>query len=357
MKIDLIIGNLQSGGAERVVSLLGNHFSEKHQTRILTFESKEKYKVSRKVERLRFHKDLPVFNYTLIRAFLYLLKFYSKKENRPDIISSHIDRVGLATIPIARLYNIPIVVTEHINHTTNKYNFEKKILWNFLYKYANAVTVLTKYDLPFFQKKNKKVVVIHNPSSFKALEQQNNHRTNTVLAVGSLDRYHHKGFDNLLDIVKEAIAVQPNWKFKIVGEGPTGKEFLEKRINDLNISEHVELLGFRSDISTLLKESGIYILTSRFEGLPMVLIEATSQGIACIAYDCISGPSDIIEDGKTGILVKNQDKSEMITKLTQLMQDKKLRLNLGTNAIKGCEKFSIHEIGKQWENLFYEIIK
>ncbi|MDF0717423.1 glycosyltransferase family 4 protein [Muricauda sp. 334s03] len=357
MKIDLIIGNLQSGGAERVVSILGNHFAEKYDTRVITFKDVEKYKLDKRVTRLRFHKNLPVFNYTLVRALIYLMKYYAKPENRPDIISSHIDRVGLATIPVAKFYKIPIIVSEHNNHSSKKITLLKKFLWNFLYKYADAVTVLTKYDLPFFRKRNKRVLVIHNPSSFKAIKTQNTHREKSILAIGSLDRYQHKGFDNLLYIAKKVFEQKKDWKLKIVGEGEKGKHFLQKKVEELNITESVEFLGFRSDIANLLQHSSIYILSSRFEGLPMVLIEATSQGVACIAYDCISGPSDIIDHGKTGILVENQNKKEMARQLISLMENPDLRIEIGTNAIAASKKFDVSKIGEQWDNLFSKVLE
>lgn len=356
MKIDLIIGNLQGGGAERVVSVLANYFAEKYDTRVITFKDVEKYKVDENVTRLRFHKNLLFFNYTLVRAVVYLLKYYAKRENRPDIICSHIDRVGLATIPIAKLYKIPIIVSEHNNHSSKKITLQKKFLWNCLYKYVDAVTILTKYDYSFFSKRAKKVVVMPNPSSFEPIKAQNVKRDKSILAIGNLNRHQHKGFDNLMDIAKEVVAKKKDWTFKIVGEGDEGKQFLQKRIDELEIGNNVELLGFRSDIPNLLQQSSIYILSSRFEGLPMVLIEAASQGIACLAYDCISGPSDIINNGETGILVKNQDKKEMINQLLNLIEDPELRLKLGTNAIRASQKFNVEKIGEQWDNLFTEVL-
>lgn len=357
MKIDLIIGSLQSGGAERVVSLLANQFVKTNQqVRVVTFRNIEKYEVDQNVTRVRLHKNLLFLNYTLVRAFLHLLKFYRIKSNRPDIINSHIDTMSLATIPVALIYNIPIVVSEHFNHLGTKNSLLTKLIRNVLYKKASAITILTKFDYEYFRKKNNNVAIIPNPSSFNPIKKQNPDREKSILAVGKLDRYVHKGFDNLLDIAKKIQNKHPEWQFKIIGEGEHGRAFLENKIQTNGLENNVKLLGFRSDIDSLLQSSSIFILSSRHEGLPMVLIEAASQGIACISYDCISGPSDIIEHGQTGILVEDQNQDSMVQELSRLIKNSELRILLGSNAIVSSRKFLIDKIGLQWENLFKKVL-
>jgi len=358
MKIDLIIGSLRSGGAERVVSTLANHFVDTgHEVRLITFKDGDKYHLDNRIIRKKFHKNLPIFNFALFRALIYLFIFYWRKKNRPEIISAHIGLMGLPTIPIAKIYNLKIIVSEHINHLSTDLNLEKKILWNILYKYADAITILTKFDLAFFKEKNNNVHIIHNPNSFIPAKFIKINKEKNILAIGSLDRYQHKGFDNLLDIALEIKNVSPDWKFQIVGEGDVGRKFLEKKINKLKLNDTVFLLGYRSDVEELLRNSSIFILCSRFEGLPMALMEAASQGTACIAYDCISGPSDVIENGISGILVKDQDKKEMIQQLKHLINNKKFRKDLGVNSLSESAKFSIKKIGAQWESLFKSLLE
>ncbi|HDZ03948.1 hypothetical protein LCGC14_0132120 [marine sediment metagenome] len=359
MKIDLVIGSLRSGGAERVVSTLANYFaSQGHEVRLFTFKNgKDKYELDSKIKRIKFHRDISIFNYTLVRAFYYLLKFYCKKSNRPNVISAHIGLMGLPTIPIAKLYNIKIVISEHISHTNTPMNIQRKFLWNFLYRFADAITILTKYDLPFFKKKNKNVNIMYNPNSFSPLNVQTKKRLKQIISVGNLDRYNHKGFDNLLDIAYEIKKKYPFWKFQIIGEGTFGKKFLEDKINRLNLVDTVFLIGYKSDVDDILRNSSIYVLSSRYEGLPMGLIEAASQGVACIAYDCISGPSDIIENRVNGILIKNQDHELMTAGIIELIEDEKFRESLGWNATKSSDNFSLQKIGLQWEKLFISIQK
>ncbi|SEL71888.1 Glycosyltransferase involved in cell wall bisynthesis [Maribacter orientalis] len=358
MKIDIIIGSLKGGGAERVVSTLANYFDDiGYEVRIFTFSEGDRYPLNKGIIRKRFHKKLLLFNYALIRALVYLIQFYRFKENRPNIICSHINFMAAVTIPLAKLYDIKVISSEHSNHKETALDWKKKIVWNFLYKYADAITVLTKYDLEFFKRRNKNVWVMHNPNSFQKINKQIKNRDKSILAIGDLNRYLVKGFDNLIDIAFEVNKYHPDWKFKIVGEGDEGKKILQDKVKELNLTDTILFTGYRSDIDQLLQHSSIFILCSRNEGMPMALIEATSQGIACIAYDCVSGPSDIIENKKNGVLVANQNKQEMSKQLMKVIEDEEYRNSLGNEALKTSVDFSIDKIGSQWETLFKEILK
>ena len=196
-----------------------------------------------------------------------------------------------------------------------------------------------------------------NPVSFETKSNTAARSNKTIVAAGNLDRYHHKGFDNLIEIVAKVVKKHSDWKFMIIGEGDQGLSFLKNKAKKLGVCDDIIFAGYRSDIQNILQTSEIFMLCSRFEGLPMVLIEAASQGIACIAYDCISGPSEIIEDGITGILVEDQNKDEMAKRTMELIEDETLRKKLGANAVQHIEKFSLEKIGLKWQSLFDELIK
>lgn len=357
MKIDFIIGSLQGGGAERVVSTLANYFAkEGHKVRIITFrERQDVYELHKNVHRIRYHKKLIFFDYALMRALVYLFGFYRIKANRPDIISSHVNLMGLVTIPLSKLFKIKVTVSEHTNHNSGPINFPKWFLWNVLYRYPDAVTILTSYDKIFFEEKNKNVVIMPNPCSFPKYSISAK-RDKIILAVGDLNRYHVKGFDNLLKVASKVVKEYPDWKFMIVGGGDDGLKFLQQKTKELNLEKNVVFAGFRKDVQQLMQSSSIFMLTSRYEGLPMGLMEASSQGMACIGFDCVSGPSDIIKDGHDGFLVKDQDITEMIKKTSLLIEDEMLRINFSKNAIQSSTKYSVENIGKKWLNLFIEII-
>lgn len=356
MKIDFVIGRLKAGGAERVVSLLANYFASKgHTVRIITFIEGDDYKLDHRIERVKLHKKF-IVNFVVVRGFFFLLSYYFKKKNRPDIISSHIDFVGYATILPSKLYRIKVVVSEHFNHLNQEPSILRSLLWYVLYRLPDAVTVLTKIDIPFFKNKTKRVLVMENPCSFEPINNLNNKRKKIILTVGNLDRYHHKGFDNLLQISSKVLVNKPDWQLKIGGGGDEGLKILKKMASDLKIENQVEFLGYRNDIKELMSEAEIYVLPSRHEGLPMVLIEAMSQGMACIAYDCVSGPSDIINDGINGILVENQNKEAMTTRLNELIVNEDLRQSLRNNSLKSLDKFTMDNVGNKWMRLFNELL-
>lgn len=353
MRIDFVISNLGSDGAQRVVATLANHFSQLgYAIRIITFREGDRYTLEPQVQRIRLHSKLGLLDSNLSRAAWHLNKFYRKKSNRPDVISSHIHTMGLVTIPISRWYGIKLIVSEHNNYKATKIDFKKWLLWNVLYKLPEGVTILTSFDKEFFSKRNKNVVVMPNPLSFAPSLGLANRNDRTIVLAGNLNRYHHKGFDNLMHIVAGVQKERPDWKFKIVGEGVDGLHLLKNKAEALGVSKNIEFAGYRSDIKEILQTSEVFMLCSRYEGLPMVLMEAASQGIACISYNCTSGPSEIIEDGVSGILVEDQSIPDMVEKTLVLLNDSALRKELGRNAVKHVEKFSIEAIGAKWLQLF-----
>jgi GalNAc-alpha-(1->4)-GalNAc-alpha-(1->3)-diNAcBac-PP-undecaprenol alpha-1,4-N-acetyl-D-galactosaminyltransferase len=106
----------------------------------------------------------------------------------------------------------------------------------------------------------------------------------------------------------------------------------------------------------LMQDSEIFILSSRFEGLPMVLLEAMTQGMACIAFDCITGPSEMIVNNENGLLINDQDMDAMKNGLIKLMEDDSLRRKLAHSATKDLDRYSIENISKLWEDLFQEVM-
>jgi glycosyltransferase involved in cell wall biosynthesis len=358
MKIDFIISSLRGGGAERVMALLATNLSKRKgfEITVITLNKGEGYNLDESILRVTLcHGKIP--NHT-IRSFVNLFKYYKNKKNRPDIIISFITLTNVITIPIAKLFSIKIIAAEHNSHLRvmggRKFlsDFTRKVL----YKKADLVTVLTNFDIPYYKKHGSNVMVMPNPCSFTPLEDIHIKREKVILAVGSLDRYYHKGFDNLIKFITPVLKANPDWKLKIVGGGDEGLHYLTKLVKDENIDNQICFTGFVSEISKLMQSSSVFILSSRFEGLPMVLLEAMSQGMACIAYDCKTGPSDIISNNINGLLIEDQNEKEMTSKLTLLLNDDTLRLSLGKEGIKSLERFDIKTIISQYKDIFESLL-
>tara|TARA_R110000744_G_scaffold181104_1_gene300210 strand:+ start:3974 stop:5050 length:1077 start_codon:yes stop_codon:yes gene_type:complete len=355
MKIDFISVSLSGGGAERVLTLLANHFVEKgYDVKIITFNEGDAFILDSKINRVKLHHG-KITNHK-IRSLKNLTSYYYHKNNRPDVIISFLTHINLISILVAKLYRIKIIASEHNSFLrVQDPKFLTHITRTFLYPQANFLTVLTNFDIPYYKKKKINVVVMPNPCTFKIQTDLDLRREKIILAVGSLDRYHHKGFDNLLKLIAPILKNHNDWTLQIVGGGSKGFEHLKKLTFKYNIIDQVQFTGFRKDVNILMQKSEIFILPSRFEGLPMVLLEALSQGLACVAYDCKTGPSDIIEHGKNGILVEDQNIQIMQQELKKLINNPTLRKELRINGVKSLDKFSIENIGKSWEGLFNEL--
>ena len=147
------------------------------------------------------------------------------------------------------------------------------------------------------------------------------------------------------------------WQLIIVGDGVLKKE-IESKIKELNLQDSIILKPFTKQIEKEYLSVSIYAMSSHFEGFPMVLIEASSYALPCIAFDIATGPSDIIENEKSGFLVADNDLQGYADKLMLLMCDENLRQNFGTKAKRVVsERFSKNAVMKEWEKLFGELKK
>jgi len=268
-----------------------------------------------------------------------------QKEN-PDIIISFTTSVNVLSIISAKLSKHKIIISERIN-----YEFLSSQVWRLLriatYRFSDALVVQSQYDKDkySFHKKSK---VILNPLKIKQIEQ--NKREKIILAVGRLDP--QKGFDRL---IKSFSLLQTDWQLVVAGEGEE-RENLQSLIEELNLQEKVFLIGRKKDIENYYAKASIFTLSSRMEGFPNVLAEAMAYGCAVVAFDCLTGPRDIIEDNKNGFLVKDGDIKMFAKKIDILINDKNIRENFSKEAVKITKVLGENKIVKEWEELIKEVI-
>jgi len=356
MRIDFIISSLQGGGAERVMVIMSEYLSSiGYDVRIIIFSDVVKYQLPEEIALIVL--DTKSAQNHLLRSVINLRKYYKIKDNRPNIMVSFITKNNLIAILVSKMLAIPLLACEHSNFFRNQSPvFLSKITKTFFYRFADQITVLTTFDLPYYKKYGIDVKVLPNPSTFKPTSNTKNKREKIILAVGGLDRYHIKGFDNLLEVMAPILKSNKEWKLKFVGGGEKGKVFLSQMAEDKGITENVIFTGFREDVANIMKESNIFVLSSRIEGMPMVLLEAMSQGMACIAYNCKTGPSDIIESNFDGLLIEDQNIEAMRAGLQLLIDEEALRNKLRSNAVKSVSKFSIQSIGDKWIKLLDDVV-
>lgn len=270
---------------------------------------------------------------------------------KPDIV------VSTFTREMTWLYKIKDgskkVLEYHFNKDTLKEAPRKHWLlwlkyWQKIYaiKHYDAFVVLSQED-----KKDwgdiKNMHVIPNSLTFYP-KNQSDLSQKRILAVGRL--VPQKGFDRLIDIWAKIENILPEWKLTIIGSGEDLKK-LEERII-LNHLKRIEILPETKDIQQEYLSSSIYVMTSHYEGFPMVLHEAMSCGLPVISYACKCGPRDIINNGEDGFLIEDGNQKEFIDYLLQLMQNDTLRLRMGKNARLNIVRFSEEKVMEQWKLLF-----
>ena len=220
----------------------------------------------------------------------------------------------------------------YVFHRSNPYiiygrinNFLNKIL----FPLASGLVVQTLEAKSFFQKKYKteNVVVFPNPIRSFDSSYLNLEREKIVLSVGRL--VPSKDFGRLIRIFKKSYV--EGWKLVIIGDGPLFGE-LSVLIEDIGMKDKIKLIGFQKNIDFYLFSSSVFAFTSKSEGFPNALLEAMCAGLACISFNCPTGPSDILIDGKNGFLVAMNDEQTYVDGLKKLMKDDDLRLKFSKEA-------------------------
>ena len=354
MKLMFFVGSLMGGGAERVMANLCNELVDRgHEVYLVTNKLKTfAYEVDERINTIHLLPE----NYSSYSKIVSVPMLYKHirsivKQIKPDVITSFIYKLNVHVILSTMGMKIPVVASEHSP-------FDRTESWlSYIYRYyinriATRTILLTQHDYNYVGKRLKNKIVIPNPLSFPIF-YKNSVRKKNVLAVGSIDRWKIKGFDNLIKIWGKISKKHPEWTLEIAGDGSDSNfDYLKSLIEENDVNKSVIFSGFQKQLDILLQQSSIFILSSRYEGLPMVLLEAMSQGCSCIAFDVVSGPKEIITHNKSGLIVENQNLEEMEIMLDQLITDDNLRERLSKGALKEVERFTPKVIGDKWEDLF-----
>ena len=228
-----------------------------------------------------------------------------------------------------------------------RYKTDAKVVSRF-----DKFVVLTHEDKEYWGNL-RNMCVIPNARTFE-VNQPATLGTKKVIAVGRFN--HQKGFERLIDAWAMVVREMPDWVLHIVGDGELRTE-LQQQIDSLNLSAHVILGRAEKDMISVYKDASILAMSSYYEGLPMVLLEAQAIGLPIVSFDCKCGPKDVIEDGVDGFLVKEGNIEELAQKLLVLMQDANLRSQMGSAAYAHSERYSEERVMKQWTGLFDEVVE
>jgi glycosyltransferase involved in cell wall biosynthesis len=223
-----------------------------------------------------------------------------------------------------------------------------------LYPRLDALTVLTARDGQSYGKHLKGRARIERiPNTVRDMGPgRADVDARTVLAAGRLTP--QKGYDMLLQAWPAVVAEHPDWRLRICGDGKD-RELLERMIGEAGVGGSVSLEGPARELASDMEQASVFVLSSRHEGLPLVLLEAMSKGMAVVSFDCPTGPGDVIEDHRNGLLVPDRDVDGLARGLAEIMADADLRRRCGDAAAATARGYRMDAVGPRWEALMREL--
>ena len=355
MKIFFIIKALNnSGGTERVTAIIANELvRRKYEVGIVSLVGAGETPFFEIGSRVQCHyigpkKDKRIFPFRDIGRYISIRKLF-KNEN-PDVIVIVDAGRSMLKIPASRGYTT--ITWEHFNVSVNWHLFHR-LSRCIAAKYSDMIVTLTKEDAENYKRifGAKKTLCIPNPVTIDT-EKKSPLTQKQVLAVG---RYStQKGFDLLIDAWSLVQQKDNEWQLKIIGSGEM-EPILNNKIKRYGLENSVELMPISRNIIEQYQQASIYVMSSRHEGLPLVLIEAMAMGLPIVSFDCETGPRDIVENNVTGVLVPALDVNQLALELEALMGDEQKRKCFSENALIHVKKFDINKIVDTWEDLFHEL--
>lgn len=389
MKIAFIIYNPFSlGGVQRATTIIANQLQEQgNQIYILcdTIEKKSLYNLNKnikvslittygffdKIKLFITNKMINIFYKTNIfnnRCNLIKFLFYKKnnkkikalidiiKKEKIDVIVGVGGSNSIYAAIIKEKIEVKAIGWQHSNcyayfeKKNTQFYKQEKVVFSYLRK-LDAYIVLTNDDRDWLKKHAKlDAITIGNPLSFN---DENSKKTysKTFLSAGRLVEI--KGFDKLIRSFSIFCKQNDDWNLIIVGDGPE-REKLKTMVNSLNLQNRITLAHQTNDIKKYYSTAGIYLLTSLYEGLPMVVLESFSMSLPVISYD-ILGIKDLISNGVEGILVEKYNEEEFASQMLYYSNHLEDVVEMGKKAKEKSKLYSCDNILRKWNHLLEEI--
>ncbi len=366
-KITILALHLGYGGIEKCISSLANTLCKNYQVNVIsTYKLYEKpsFPIDDRVKITYLIPDLSpsknefidsVKHLRFIKVFQLgitnLKVLYLKKKKMIEAIKNCDSDVIISTRDIHNDWlgkygnqNILKIGWEH-NHHNNDKKYINKIIKS-VSKLDYFVLVSKELEEFYRQKVKCKTVYIPNtldyyPKKVSDLEEKR------IISVGRLSE--EKGYLDLIDVFSLVHQVYPDWKLDIIGDG-NQKENIQKKIEEYGLKDFIILHGFQNKeyINQLLQKSSVYVMCSYTESFGIVLLEAFSFGIPCVAFDSARGATEIISNNWDGYLIKDRNKEIMAKKVCELISNPNRRIIMGANGIKKANEYSMDEIRKYW---------
>lgn len=352
MKFFLVINSLNCGGAERVMTLLANHWAGRgHQVTLQTLSQDAPFfPLDPRVELLSMpaaqggHPLKSLFE--LLRTGHRLRT--ALKRLRPDGVISFAPRVNLKTLIAARGLGLQVVVSERNDPSQrplSRHWSRQRLRW---YPRAQRVVVQTESVRRWFAERGvTNTTVVANPVEQPTFAWRTPSSNPLILSVGRL--VSQKGHGDLIAAV--AALGRSDVRLRILGEGPE-RDTLRALGDRLGLGERLEMPGVVVEKEPHYAEASAFVLSSHYEGFPNALVEAMAVGLPCISYDCPSGPSDLIDHETNGLLVPLKDVEGLGAAVARVLDHPDLARRWADAAPSAVRSLGVEAIAARWEALF-----
>ena len=358
-RICFLNGNMScTGGTERVTSMIANELvkDSAYEVHVLS--------VTNPTMTSFFELHSSIYQATLLRKrevdlrydyFKIVKKLYQYlKKHQIDILIEVDVICNLYTIPATRWTKVKTISWEHFNYYSNNGSRLRDLSRKLTKYFSTHIVTLTEQDRRNYQEHlgiKDKITCIYNPIE-KIPETMYQSESKQIISVGRL--MYQKGFDMLCEVAKEVLTKHSDWTWLIIGEGAE-RPMLEKKIKEYHLEGRLVLTGNQKEMSHYYQESAFFVMTSRYEGLPMTLLEAKSYQLPIVSFDCQTGPAEIIQDGVNGYLVTLEDCEGMISRIEGLLNSPKKLVNFSNHSQCNIEKFNKERVIMEWRELLNAI--
>ena len=363
MKLLFFISSLECGGAQRVCVTLCNRWAERGwDVTVATFDDGTVPPFFPLVPGVRHvtlglqRRSTGIVHSVInnLKRLRRLRRFVARE--RPDRILSFIDATNVLTLLAAKGTGIPVVVSERIDPSRHKIPGPWRILRRLTYPWARAIVLQTQAAAAYFPASwASRIVVVPNPVSAipAAAPRAAQRRKDRGLVVGLGRLERQKGFDLLIRAFAAIARERPDWDAVILGDGPE-RDALAVEIARAGLTGRISLPGRESDAVGALRRADLFVLSSRYEGFPNALCEAMACGLPVVAFDCPSGPAEIVRDGVDGLLVPAEDIGALSEAMARLIADPEGRRRMGARAAEVSDRFSLERIASLWERILID---
>lgn len=343
-KIAFVIGSMSNGGAERVISIIANHYANLGWTVdiLMLLSNNCSYQIDSRINLvdLSGRKSSRI---TMVPSWINRLRNYAKKQ-KPDIIVSFVARINILTQIALRNLDIPIIVSERNDPYMDGRGFLVDIFTKWLYPKASHVVFQTKRAQGYFPTLNNSCI-ISNPVEIHADKKEV--LKNRIVSVGRLSEQKNQRL--LITAFAQVHKKYPEYVLDIYGEGHL-RDSLQQLISDLGVEDYVSLKGNVQDIHNEISDAKLFVLSSDYEGLSNALLEAMMMGIPCISTNC-AGSDEYIEHGENGLLVEVGNLSAMADAIEYMITHVEEATHMGTCAKHTSQTFEKSNVIKQWDNI------